>query len=342
MLGAAGVAGYAVALRLALALGGPGVLALTVIPVSAVGWRLGLRAGLAAGLAAIPLHTLLLSGAGHGGWDALARVGGLPGSLAIVALGAVGGHLRNLERRAADLPRALRSEQEHLRAAAAEREQYVRMLTQELDNPHSAIAFAANALLRLKDPDVPALAAGIAEEIEGARRLVRGLVDVAQAERPQPRLQRAPVPLGDIARRTIGGFDAGQHTIELRCETPEPVVAADADALAKALRHLLSNAVLYTRPGPVRCAVRTAPGARAGLVEVLDQGPAIPPDERDALFRQFVRLSTAAGTSGAGLSLYVTRLIVDAHGGSLGADWPAAGGNRFWFTVPLAATGAPD
>ncbi|RME47614.1 MAG: PAS domain S-box protein, partial [Chloroflexi bacterium] len=77
-----------------------GAAALSVIPVAAAGWLFGLRAGVLAGVLAFLFNTLLLNLAGQPGWDAVIRAGGVPGSAALLLIGAVVGRLHDLEAQA--------------------------------------------------------------------------------------------------------------------------------------------------------------------------------------------------------------------------------------------------
>ncbi len=210
---------------------------------------------------------------------------------------------------------------DHERRAQLEldrREQYVAALARELMNPIAAIAYAARALAdRPAGTDVRTLAGGIASEAAGATELVRELTDAARAEARHLHLALRPIDVLDVARETIGSFDPGPgHTVSL--ESPEGVMLVNGDraALAKALRYLLSNAVTYAPPGCVTVRIEAAHDRRNAIVGVRDAGPGIPVTERHLLFRKFARLSTAGGTVGADLGLYLARAIVEEHGAS--------------------------
>ena len=92
------------------------------------------------------------------------------------------------------------------------------------------------------------------------------------------------------------------------------------------------HAIAADAPIEVRVGL-TADRAHA-IVAVRDHGPGVPPGERGRLFQKFARLSTAGGTRGSGLGLYICRGIVEDHHGTLEARWPAGGGSEFSFTLP--------
>ncbi len=112
---------------------------------------------------------------------------------------------------------------------------------------------------------------------------------------------------------------------------PEGVLAADPDRLAQALRNLVGNAIEHTADerGLVRMRVETgAPGRIRFLVE--DDGPGIPPQERERVFDRFKRIDQARdrASGGTGLGLAIVRAIAEAHGGSVRAGESQEGGAR--------------
>lgn len=105
---------------------GGDVLALSIVPVAAIGWLLGLRGGLAAGLLSFPLHTLLLNLVGETGWDVLIRIGGGPGSLSLVLIGIITGYMGDLR---TQLQRELK-ERKQTEASLAEMVERFHLVTQ--------------------------------------------------------------------------------------------------------------------------------------------------------------------------------------------------------------------
>ena len=76
------------------------------------------------------------------------------------------------------------------------------------------------------------------------------------------------------------------------------------------------------------------------LLEVDDQGPGIPESDRERVFEPFTRLpgTTRHGSGGTGLGLSIARRIAEAHGGSISAGAPPAGGARFTVALPAGAS----
>ena len=120
-------------------------------------------------------------------------------------------------------------------------------------------------------------------------------VDAMAASRDRPR--RRPWPPGPPGRSIVHG---------------------DPHRLHQLLANLLSNAVKFTPPGG-RVVVRVDALGTLGPLDVLDDGPGIPTDEREQLFERFYRLATAAeqGIPGSGLGLAIAKSVVEAHSGTI-------------------------
>jgi signal transduction histidine kinase len=112
---------------------------------------------------------------------------------------------------------------------------------------------------------------------------------------------------------------------------PPGTLRADPDRLAQALRNVLGNAITNTaeRVGFVRMRVERVAADRVRFL-VDDDGPGIPPSERERVFERFHRTDRARdrATGGTGLGLAIVRAIVEAHGGRVSASQSPEGGAR--------------
>lgn len=106
---------------------------------------------------------------------------------------------------------------------------------------------------------------------------------------------------------------------------------------------MLSNAVKYSPDGGTIRVVGRTEGDWA-VISVIDQGIGIPPEEREKLFRRFYRVDNRLRreTQGAGLGLFLSRAIVEAHGGRVWVESRLGRGSRFSFTIPLATMQLTD
>ena len=114
-----------------------------------------------------------------------------------------------------------------------------------------------------------------------------------------------------------------------------PVAAASRSLVERVVQNLLGNAIAYSdRSGP---RVRVDGGVEGGqaFVRVSDNGPGVPPSERETVFDMFRRGSTSAGSPGSGIGLAFSRRVAERHGGTLEVDDAPGGGARFTLRLPL-------
>ena len=130
------------------------------------------------------------------------------------------------------------------------------------------------------------------------------------------------------------GVDIGGGADHLR------VVAAPI--IRSVFQNLIDNAVKYTAE-KTAVGVRIARDGQTALVEITDEGPGVPPDKREAIFRRFTRLEqTRTKTEGLGLGLAITRQLVELHGGTITITGRRDGksGACFEVRLPLETAGA--
>jgi signal transduction histidine kinase len=166
---------------------------------------------------------------------------------------------------------------------------------------------------------------------------VSDFLDLARLERGlTPSIRRAvldPAPLiagaVELFRRT-----RTSHRLELHVDGALPHVDGDADALDRVLKNLIGNALKYSPPGSC---VRVRAHATDGIVavDVEDEGPGIPPEERARIFEPYYRMrDTAALGHGTGLGLSVVKSLVEAHGGTVHAEAAPGTGTRMTVMLP--------
>ena len=152
--------------------------------------------------------------------------------------------------------------------------------------------------------------------------------------------------VSELAAQVVERFapqTGDKHTLELRFTTDVPPVHADYDRIREVLENLISNAIKYSPEGGVIRIMGRSEGDVA-VISVSDQGVGIPPDEQRKLFRRFYRVDNRLRreTQGAGLGLFLSRAIVEAHGGRIWVESQPGRGSRFSFTLPLATPQLPD
>jgi two-component system, NtrC family, sensor histidine kinase KinB len=228
-----------------------------------------------------------------------------------------------------------------LREAERLRQEYIALLSHDLRSPLTAIRLSADLLAhQLAARDLPQ-EAHVAERIRhNARRMstmIADLVDSSQLEAGKLPLRRSPVELGafltQICERA-SPFEDGRVTVESRLGGA--TIDIDADRMERAVVNLLTNALKYSPP-PSPIVVRGWIDGGDVVVTVSDNGPGIAQADRRRIFDKYVRVSTATKAEGTGLGLYITRLILEAHGGRVWVESELGQGSTFGFRLPLEA-----
>jgi len=168
--------------------------------------------------------------------------------------------------------------------------------------------------------------------------MIQDLVDSVRSEAGELRLERQPVDLRSFLDELLKRQATALDTQRIRIEAADglPPVSADPNRLERILVNLLSNALKYSPPGsPVTVSLQQQNGEI--ITSVADRGPGIAPEEIPRLFQRFYR--AAAGRrqpEGIGLGLYITRMLVEAHGGRIWVQSTPGVGSVFSFSLPLA------
>jgi signal transduction histidine kinase len=208
-----------------------------------------------------------------------------------------------------------------------------------------------NASLELLLDDLSSLSRAEIDELlnsiylsaSGLQALVDNLLESATIEAGHFVIHRRPVEFNQVLGRAIQMMqpllDRRKQTLSLTEPLQPPTLHADPTRLTQVLINLLSNASKYS-PLEERIDLNLSQIGQQLHVSIADRGPGIPPAERAALFRQFVRLNAPDTEQyGIGLGLSVVKTIIEGHGGDVGVDERPGGGSIFWFSLPL--TGRP-
>jgi len=176
----------------------------------------------------------------------------------------------------------------------------------------------------------------VQDEIGRMTRLVDDLLLLAKAEQAQF-LRTERIELGSFVEDLWDGTTLlAARRFEL-AGVPSGTLLADPDRLAQALRNLLANAIAHTAEehGLVRLRVEQVGVERVRFI-VEDDGPGIPPQERERVFDRFHRIDAARdrATGGTGLGLAIVQAIAVAHGGRVSAGKAPAGGASFELELP--------
>jgi len=167
--------------------------------------------------------------------------------------------------------------------------------------------------------------------------MIDDLVDAARLEGGHLQLDPRPLSLAeflpDYLRRNAAALDTDRVTLSV--DPAAPPVHADPARLERMLTNLLTNALKYS-PAAAPVALTATPHPRGACISVADRGNGIPPADRPFLFQRFFRVKSERKGQGVGLGLYITKLLVEAHGGQIWADSEPGQGSTFCFTLPAA------
>jgi signal transduction histidine kinase len=186
----------------------------------------------------------------------------------------------------------------------------------------------------------PERIASLHDETMHLTSLVDDLQDLALAEAGRLDIDLQPVAVAALARRAAAGIEprARERGVTIRCDGDDDVVVlADTRRAVQILTNLLTNAVAHMETaGEIRIAWSRGNGE--AIVQVIDSGVGIPPDELPHIFERFYRVdvSRSRTTGGAGLGLSIVRQLVAAHGGRVWAESAEGHGSTFSFTLPIA------
>ena len=166
--------------------------------------------------------------------------------------------------------------------------------------------------------------------------LVNDLLDVTRIDAGSFPLRVGTVDLGALVAAALEAFRR-VHARRVVTDLPtEPLaISGDAERLGAVLTNFLDNAAKYSpEAAPIELRVSRA-GGRVRIA-VVDGGPGISPDDQARLFQRYFRTTAAAEkTRGVGLGLYISRVIAERHGGSVGVSSTPGRGATFWFELPL-------
>lgn len=180
----------------------------------------------------------------------------------------------------------------------------------------------------------------IGEEARRLTFLVENILHFSRGERRGSRVAPVPLEVAPLLREIVESFAplarSRDATLEVRAE--EGIVAPlDRDAIRQVLLNLLDNAVKYGPPGQRVTVGAEVEGARV-RIRVDDEGPGVPPAERERVWEPYRRLArdVESATGGSGIGLAVVRELVTLHGGRASVVERPGGGARFLIEVPLA------
>lgn len=223
------------------------------------------------------------------------------------------------------------------------RDDFLAVASHELKTPLTALQLKLNgAQLALKKAEqsnevvrAGERLTGAANQIERLTELVDRLLDVSRIAGGKLEMHLDEIDLAPLVSNVIDDLREQAQRVgsELRMKTSGSVIGRwDRSRLGQAFTNLLSNAIKYGAGKPIE--VRLDHTDRGARLAVSDQGIGIAPEDVDRIFARFERAVPSNHYGGLGLGLYITRHIVQAHGGSIEVSSRAGEGSTFAIELP--------
>jgi len=229
-----------------------------------------------------------------------------------------------------------RAEQEHERLRTA----LLDSVTHEFRTPLTSIKASVTTLLSKATVDEDArhdLLTVIDEEADRLNRLVGEASEMAQLDSGRFKLDLQPHSIQDALQPALqdAAVALEKHPVETNVPSDLPKAVMDVERIREVLMHLLENAGKYSAPGaPIR--VTSEVRNDRLITSISDRGPGIDSFEQSLIFEKFYRGQNQRYTApGTGMGLAIAKVIVQAHGGSIGVVSQLGSGSVFSFSLPI-------
>jgi len=223
------------------------------------------------------------------------------------------------------------------------RDEFLSIASHELRTPVTALHVQLQMLQRVVERAGASVPEPVQERVTALDRQVRRLADLVEALLDLSRIRlgrlelaREPLDVAALARDVAAPYQADPEMANgspVQVAAPEPAVGSlDRVRVEQVLENLLANAVKFGEGKPVE--IRVERDGALIRVTVTDHGVGIEPGERERIFGRFERAAPAQHYAGLGLGLYVSREIVEAHGGRIRAEGTPGEGSTFTVELP--------
>ncbi len=249
-----------------------------------------------------------------------------------------------------ELSNLLRHEREgtdkHLRRERSEadlqlsfRDSFLAIVSHDLKSLLGGVSLETTLLLRSVTEDRPRRRVeAIQRFTRRMNRIIGDLVDLASIEAGRLAVVPREEDARRLARETVEAFRSAAAVKGLTLEAelpPEPVLTqCDRERILQVLGNVVGNALKFTPEGG-RVLLRVEPAEGAVRFSVMDTGPGIPARLTDMVFERFTQ-GEDPDSRGQGLGLYISRSIIEAHGGRIWVESEPGRGSNFCFTLPAA------
>jgi signal transduction histidine kinase len=238
-----------------------------------------------------------------------------------------------------------------LELEAAEREQLDRMkddfvltASHELRSPLTSVQGFAELLMMDRESLSQRQVETVEIILDNCRHLVRllnDLLDLARSDAGRLAIRPQPTDLGplieDVARTMRAQTEVSAQSLTERIDPNLPLVEAEPDRIRQILVNLVTNAHEYSPEG-ASIEVNARVAGDDVEIDVIDDGPGIPPAQLEHIFERFVRgdAGLTQRVGGTGLGLAISKSLIELHGGTIAVDSEVGRGSTFTLRLPLA------
>ncbi len=227
-----------------------------------------------------------------------------------------------------------------------EKDDFVATISHDIKTPLTTMKGYLSALLKYPDKITPdqrdSYLRVINSEIDRINRMLNNLMDFRKLEGNVLKINPIKFDILKIINKVIEIFRVSyvNFQFEIKTHLDNLIVFADKDKVEQVLHNLLSNAVKYSPTGgkiTITVEISSEQKNQYALISVQDQGMGIPQEEIDKIFEKYYRIkeATKKRVSGKGLGLYITKKIIELHGGKIWAKSQLGKGTTFYFTLTI-------
>jgi two-component system sensor histidine kinase/response regulator len=223
------------------------------------------------------------------------------------------------------------------------KDRFLRIATHDLKNPLNNILLAHFQLRNVvgDQPDAAEALDAIEDTVHSMSNLVEDFLDSAVLENGHPEMALGRIDIQQVVAEVVMRFEASarRKDIQLVMGEASGAVLADYARLAQILNNFVSNAIKFSTSNTA-VTITSENRTPSVRIRVSDQGPGIPAEEREKLFKPFSKLSPrpTAGESSTGLGLWIVQELARLQNGTVGVECPPQGGSTFWVDLPVYET----
>ncbi len=250
--------------------------------------------------------------------------------------------LRRLRAEAREHFDLMKKQRDDLMRLQLQKERLMAFVVHDLKNPVNSMDLSAQLLLREAggSPSTLEAAAQIRAEARHLTRMILNLLDLSKADEGKLEPKRSQVDVAQLVAQIFAELEVGAQArgVTLRSDVRCAHVEVDEDLLRRLLANLVENALRHA-PSRTDVTVTVTAEGEAAEIRVADAGRGVPAELREKIFDPFIQLEdTRSGSrSGRGLGLTFSRLVAEAHGGTIRVE-DASPGAVFVVTIPPAGS----